>query len=529
METLWIKAFFMAMSRLGVTQAGDSEAMCTHLSKRGSRYYVRRRIPTDLVEHFGRKELWRALGTSDRREAERLCRAAGAALDAEFEQARTKVAAAPFGGGDSQPSSPVSQIDVDAVASRTLAAIRRRRDEALAHGYEAITDFMERQEFSLTAQEAILRGELEPHHPSSIHEAHRNALRAFLTGDGSVRSVAPPPAQAAAAVRPKGAGTTLPQLVDKWAAERKPDTRTIGIQNRVVRRFHELVGAPPVEQIERKHVVQFKDKLLESGQTATNTNKYLTNLSTLLNYAASNLLLPANPASGVKVLEQKRAKEARLPFDLAALNAIFAGPVHAQRERPRGGAGEAAYWLPLLGLFTGARLEELAQLRPEDVYQEAYIDRNGVEHPAWVIAITDRGDEQGLKNASSRRRVPVHAVLQRLGFIEYAQQAKGRHRIFHELRPDSMGAESGNWSKWFGKYLRKVKVTDKRMVFHSFRHKFKDAARDAGIAEDVSDALSGHSNGSVARNYGSTSYPLRPLVEAMAQYRIPGLVLPALP
>jgi len=504
--------------------------MCTHLSKRGSRYYIRRRIPTELVEHYGRKELWRALGTSDRREGGRLCRAAGAALDAEFEQARAALAAPPppdRGSGISTPA-PAAQIDVDAVASLTLAAIRRRRDEALAQGHEAITAFMDRQEFNLTAQEAILRGELEPHHPPSRHEAHRNALRAFLTGDGSVRSVTPPPTSEARTELPKGQGTTLPELVRKWAAERKPDTRTISIMDRVVRRFHEFVGALPAEQIERRHVVGFKDKLLESGQTVTNTNKQLTNLSTLLNYAASNLLLPANPAAGLKLLEQKRAKEARYPFDLAALNAIFAGPVHAEGARPKGGAGEAAYWLPLLGLFTGARVEELAQLRPEDVYPESYRDSADMECSAWVIAITDRGEGQGLKNASSRRRVPVHAELQRLGFIEYAQQARGRERIFHELRPDTMGAESGNWSKWFGKYLRRtLKVTDTRMVFHSFRHKFKDAAPEAGIAEDVSDALTGHSNGSLARNYGGANYPLRPLVEAMNFYRIPGLALPS--
>src|SRR5205823_4047490 len=106
-------------------------------------------------------------------------------------------------------------------------------------------------------------------------------------------------------------------------------------------------------------------------------------------------------------------------------------------------------------------------------------------------------------------------------------QAAGRARLFDKLRPDSYGTETGNWSKWFNKYLRKnLSVVDERMVFHSFRHKFKDAARAVGIAEDVSDALTGHSSGNVARRYGGPSYPLRPLVEAMRRYRIPGFVVP---
>lgn len=115
-----------------------------------------------------------------------------------------------------------------------------------------------------------------------------------------------------------------------------------------------------------------------------------------------------------------------------------------------------------------------------------------------------------------------------LGFIEHAKQAVGRARIFNELIPDPYGRESGNWSSWFNHYLRtKVGVSDPRMVFHGFRHTFKDAARNCEIEEAVSDALTGHSGGKVGRKYGASNYPLRPLVEAINRYRIPGLVLPA--
>ncbi len=49
---------------------------------------------------------------------------------------------------------------------------------------------------------------------------------------------------------------------------------------------------------------------------------------------------------------------------------MFAGPVHQKEGRPKGGAGEAAYWVPILALFTGARLEELGQLMRVDVQSE---------------------------------------------------------------------------------------------------------------------------------------------------------------
>ncbi len=47
--------------------------------------------------------------------------------------------------------------------------------------------------------------------------------------------------------------------------------------------------------------------------------------------------------------------------------------------------------------------------------------------------------------------------------------------MFPGLRPDKKGAVTGNWSKWWGRYARQSGITDRRKVFHSFRHTFKDA------------------------------------------------------
>ena len=59
------------------------------------------------------------------------------------------------------------------------------------------------------------------------------------------------------------------------------------------------------------------------------------------------------------------------------------------------------------------------------------------------------------------------------------------------------------WTKWFGRYLRSVGITDRRKVFHSFRHSFKDALRATDVSEDLNDALLGKKNSSVGRTYGA--------------------------
>ena len=102
-----------------------------------------------------------------------------------------------------------------------------------------------------------------------------------------------------------------------------------------------------------------------------------------------------------------------------------------------------------------------------------------------------------VKTKSSRRRVPIHPALVKLGFLAFVakQREAGHERLFPELRATRFALTSA-WSKWWGQHARKIGVTDGRKVFHSFRHGWKDAAR-AVMPEEHHDAITGHSSGSV--------------------------------
>jgi len=66
-------------------------SLATNIVRRSgsSRYYVRQRVPVDLVATYGKAEIWRSLGTTDQREAKRLARSVLDELDREFEAKRT--------------------------------------------------------------------------------------------------------------------------------------------------------------------------------------------------------------------------------------------------------------------------------------------------------------------------------------------------------------------------------------------------------------------------------------------------------
>lgn len=514
------------------------ELMSTHLSKRGSVYYFRRKTPLDLIHTFG-KESVKSLGTKDRREAEVLVRKLGVQYDQLFAQARNEAV------GDDKNTTPNHVLkheslklssyvnglginDAHIYAARYQSFLRALREKKISEG--KIESFQKFIEWMVDDFSQYVR---DGEHPIDDNPIPLWQAAARLQAVNALMDNVELPYQEATSEsipnnqsKKRDSSPLLLELVNKWAGERIPAENTIDKMQRIITKFNEIVGIKQVAKITKLDVVSFKDGLLQSGSTPANANQYLSNLSTLLNFAVNQALIDSNPAVGMKIIIKQSAKDSIQPFDLAALKSIFSSPVYAQSARPKGGGEEAAYWLPLLALFTGARVGELCQLRAEDIREDSYLDDKSNEVRVWLLHVTDEGKGQKVKNIGSHRRIPLHRELIRLGFVDYVCSIKA-DRVFPELTPaKAYGSLSANWSKWFGRYLRDtIKVTDERMVFHSFRHCFKDYARQASISTEVHNALTGHSGGDVSSIYGATNYPLRPLAEAVEKYKVVGLSL----
>lgn len=113
--------------------------------------------------------------------------------------------------------------------------------------------------------------------------------------------------------------------------------------------------------------------------------------------------------------------------------------------------------------------------------------------------------QKRLKTASSARKVPVPDTLLALGFMAFVGDRRklGHNRLFREVECGADGYYSHNFSKWWGRYTRKVGAHQKGTSFHSFRHNFKDAIAASEAPESVTKALMGHSDRSVHASYGS--------------------------
>ena len=315
----------------------------------------------------------------------------------------------------------------------------------------------------------------------------------------------------------------LMPLLERWAAQTLPASKTLVEAKSAVRRFDTWCkGGLSVALISKEQVVDFRDYLLTEGELMPGTAKKLLGLlGAIVGVAIEDgKVKSANPFAGVKVrgLQKKGANRARTAFDVEHLKLIFHSPVYADGARPLGGGGEAAFWLPLLGLHTGARLEELAQLYVGDVQQ---VD----DH--WVIRICAFEDDQGTKNLHSYRYVPVHPELVRIGWLTYVERMRkgGAKLLFPGLRADCHGSLSGNFSKWWGRYLDSLGITNPRLVFNSFRHSFKHYGRYSNIPKAHLDVMCGHESSEVGDGYGGDSYPLAPLIDSMKRFQVPGLEL----
>ena len=307
------------------------------------------------------------------------------------------------------------------------------------------------------------------------------------------------------------------KIFDLWAHSAIRRETTTEDYRKIFASFAEFVRGKELASLSRLDVLGFRDSLVAQGQSPATVTRKIGVLKMLFRVAREYELIPSNPTDQVKIAQtaQQKSRVAFSPEDLAR---IFNSPIYTDDYRPAAGGKEACYWLPLLALFTGARVEELAQLLVNDVRPAKGL--------GWYLNISDEAAHSQLKNAASRRRIPLHRTLIDCGFLDYAQTIRESHFLFPALKPNPRQKLGGYFSTFFSVYLRKrLRITDKRKVFHSFRHTFKHVCRRVGIDEAVHDALTGHTAPHAGRRYGNELYPLEPLFEAIDQFEVRGLDL----
>jgi integrase len=312
---------------------------------------------------------------------------------------------------------------------------------------------------------------------------------------------------------PSSVQVTMADLIDSHWAERivtiKP--RSQGKYRTIKERILEHFGSDcDVSQLDYYKCKEFRDwlhKYREPPLAPKTVNDYLDYFRSVLNFEMKTTgTLRVNPAEGVRMAETVSDKDKKPKFDLADLELILCKSREYSDDRFR---KAHQFWLPLLAIYTGARMEELCQLLSSDIKIDSDSD-------LCVIDINEWDEEKSVKTGE-RRLVPIHPFLIELGIHRYAASRPKNSQLWPNLKYQQ--------NRWSHAYVRQFKTfkdkagidpTPRFKTFHSFRHTVVSHLKDQDVQETVTAELVGHKvKGITYGLYGKQYQPEKILADAV--------------
>lgn len=312
---------------------------------------------------------------------------------------------------------------------------------------------------------------------------------------------------------------------------------------REVRRILSII---PVNLKKKFPDLTFKQiiKKCENGEIAQNDaerlqpstfNTYANLIGGLFKFAQTEDFIKDNNFNNLRVKRQE--KQSRSAFTDEELQKFFNSDLFAKKEIQVKWAWR--FWVPVIMLYTGARVEEICQLYLDDILEE-----KGV----LCFDICEKRDAEtnekikSIKNDQSKRSIPVHPKLKVIGLLEYIQwlRTKGEERLFPTLKNKDQKGQykqiNPPVSKWFNEddlkqhktsYIKKCGITDASKVLYCFRHTVETVLinHQDEIEHDKIDAVMGHQTRSTGRvHYGS--YDSGTLLRVVSKIDYPQACLP---
>lgn len=368
-------------------------------------------------------------------------------------------------------------------------------------------------------QRGLLLGELHKGYRAYVSAAldHNSSFDSFNLISGAVGLR--PEAQPNVSENTAGDTTPCSQVVKEYFQEiTHADAlaaKTRSEKKDALKLLGEIMDDKPLSEMTKADARKVKDALLKlpknrskSAQTrdmplremlkitdvekiaARTVNAYISNMQSFFKWAVDNGHADQNIFTGMRVAVSKKTKDqVREAFSTEQLNTLFTqltlNPENLVRK-------DEHKWGTLIGMFTGMRLNEVAQLEVSDIKK-----LDGV----WCIEVTEGGDNnKRLKNASSTRRVPVHNRLIENGFLDFVERQTNNpmNRLFPSLSYSAQNGHGRNIGRWFNeKLLPALGIKSPGLVYHSLRHTMVTRLNQSDAPETKVKAILGHAQAGV--------------------------------
>ena len=531
-------------------------------------FYLRRQIPAPLRAEFGGRQLWkRSLDTKDPDEARRIFPAVNAELEDLFAKARDAIAArhastklTPQSAADAvariaatERGSRVDQFPVLAnifwseeaavslvpgmrpvpLTDASMEGLASLDPDHLAGDvWMRVVRTRSRADALFMAEHMILwvhggfRGERGTF-GDLVRSTENDLLIMDAVTDAVEREQAnlrkllkSPLRHTATRLRPD---MTLGELFEAWKTKTPaPGAQGVHETSTTIADFIDYAGDIPVCRITGDHLYNFRDAVASLPKAMPKADRNLSftsrlakyadqdgqkvapasvkrrvgHLQALLTHAFNQRWIEANTGAGIRIEGYAKNTGARRPFLDDELARLFGSDLFLKPERwssVRDTVRDRTLaWLFLLGLTNGARIEEIGQTELANVKTDG-----GVRY-------LDLGVDARVKNETSRRMIPLHSLILKLGFDDYvaALRKAGETRLFPELKPNRFDKLCQAASRVANRVIDRVVGDDPRLSFHSLRHNFKDLARDTTIEKYIMDQIMGHAGVTAGDRYG---------------------------
>jgi hypothetical protein len=422
-------------------------------SRHGTVYYFRRRVPKQAQTAIGSQFVVQSLKTSERRLAVIRARSLATQTDIIFQRI--------FMAKQSSPSDGLSidfkyELDIPGLGKLTIEA--------------------------------------EPEERDAVNDAIRTTIEAHGRNAGAQPPSVPQP--------PSAPQKTLTDAIDEYFRDAQIGPATKATYRSKTNDLKQFFGADyDLVKLDQPEFVRYCDHVKETIKHPTTQGLYISTASSIINWhRESKLGLSAVTTKTLIPRRETPEMDDRDAFTIEQLRFIFENATQYRKITP------SKFWVSIVPALLGCRIEEISQ-----IYLKTDLCHDK-DHDIWYLKFDALPDPDGVKRKSlkklaSWRNTPIHSALVRHGFVDFllAQKKAGHSRPFeHEWKAYETDTPEGEriikWShpisKWGGRELEKILKKhqfdkSKLTYFHSIRHTAKAELGNAGISQNISEAICG--------------------------------------
>ena len=499
-----------------------------YLHQRKGIYYFRMRVPQDCIKQFGTPFIHKSLKTQSKVEAKKICNIlmlhlselfikvqCGILTNERIHEIVTKIFTQALAGFENiQIKKPYQTSEIkEFIADFILDVENELIDENSFQYKKFLCELLKMfAEICLIQQESSNGNFLNEYEGNFSYTA--TALKGFRKQDHPKPSIKLSQLYEQFSHEQKTSGNWMPkteldyQSYLETLVEIVTDININHIDNQLMLDYRDKLVQLPSN---RRKIQKYRNKSIPEIITMNNVktmslrtvNCHLSFVSSLLRWGTKRGFLEKNFAEGLTYKTKTKASDERSVYDIEDFQKIINHLAIIKNNNFK----QERYWVPLIAMLSGLRLNEACQLFKNDIYE---ID------DIYCFDVNDDDPKKRLKSLSAKRKIPIHPILIKLGFLEYVKKVKTKH-IWHNLTFNDKNGYGHLFQKWFQRINRKKITKDPKKTFHSFRHSFTDNLKQKGISGQLISEIVGHSTDSITMNRYGKSYNLEIMLEAINQ------------